>query len=98
MAELDQLWSRIERYKPIVLTGIPCRSSRPLTPDALGLESTSVNMSRSVAARRKKNAGTRAPGDVLIDDLEKHRHLPGPLRRSRVPSTGLSMRHSACRM
>jgi hypothetical protein len=75
MADLDALWARIERHAPIVLTGIPvfvpeaADNKRAWVRSYLG-ENVDV---RTCLAREKFLHA--APGDVLIDDWPKFRHL-----------------------
>src|SRR4051812_19537227 len=72
MADLPELWSHIERHRPIVLTGVP--SSVEEAPDNkrawvrkhLG-DSVEVRCCRS--SEKCLHAGQ---GDVLIDDWEKY--------------------------
>ncbi|HVC51283.1 MAG TPA: hypothetical protein VND87_04605 [Stellaceae bacterium] len=75
MADMEALWARIERYKPIVLTGVP--ASVPEAPDnkrgwVLRHLGPQVEV-RCVRSREKSHHA--APGDILIDDWEKYRHL-----------------------
>lgn len=75
MADLDALWSRIERYRPIVLTGVPSSvaeapyNKRAWVRKNLG-EHVEVRCCRS-----KEKCLHAQPGDVLIDDWEKYRQL-----------------------
>jgi hypothetical protein len=77
MPDLDMLWDRLYPYKPIVLTGIPSSVAeaeaednkrewckRHLTPDT-----------EIITCRAKDKHTFCQPGDLLIDDYEKHRQL-----------------------
>jgi hypothetical protein len=75
MADLEDLWARIERHRPIVLTGIPVS-----VPEAEDNKRTWVRAHlgenvevRTCLAREKYLHAS--PGDVLIDDWEKFRQL-----------------------
>src|SRR5262249_36155678 len=75
MPDLYSLWARIERYEPIVLTGIPVSvaeaadNKRAWVRKHLG-DKVEV---RTCLAREKYLHAT--PGDILIDDWEKFRQL-----------------------
>lgn len=75
MPDLDALWSRIERHRPIVLTGVP-----PLVPEAADNKRAWIakNLGNHVEVRccasREKYLHA-SPGDVLIDDWERYRDL-----------------------
>lgn len=75
MPDMTVLWFRIERYGPIVLTGVPeaveeaAANKRAWVRRHLG-EHVEVRCCRS-----RDKCRHAAPGDVLIDDWEKYRHL-----------------------
>src|SRR5262245_14849256 len=75
MPDFGVLWARIERHRPIVLTGIPVSA-----PEAADNKRAWIRMHlgdhvevRTCLAREKYLHAS--PGDVLIDDWEKHRQL-----------------------
>ena len=77
MEDLGALWTRIERYKPIVLTGIPSAARVPEAAEnkrawARRYLGDDVEV---ICCRAKEKCLHAAPGDILIDDWEKHRHL-----------------------
>lgn len=73
MSDYAALWARISRYDPIVLTGVP--TSIP----AVGIQKVNwVNTwigkrTMVILCKSKDKANYCRPGDVLIDDWEKHR-------------------------
>lgn len=75
MPDLPQLWARIERYNPILLSGVPDD-----VPEATADKQAwrVMNLGRHVEIRccrsREKYLHCR-PGDINIDDWEKYRHL-----------------------
>lgn len=73
MPDYEALWARVERHKPIILTGIP--SSVPNAPDLKrAWVSKYIGPSVPVITCASKNKCNYAsPGDVLIDDWEKHK-------------------------
>src|ERR1700680_384300 len=74
MPDLDQLWSHIARYNPIILTGVP--SSVPEAPEnkrAWVRKHLGDIEVRTCASKDK--CLHAAPGDILIDDWEKYKHL-----------------------
>jgi hypothetical protein len=75
MADLGALWARIEHHKPIVLTGIPSSvaeaadNKRAWARRHLGAH---VEVRCCLAREKCLHA---SPGDILIDDWDKHRDL-----------------------
>ncbi len=75
MTDMPQLWARIERYRPIVLTGVPAsvaeapENKRAWVRKHIG-EHVEVRCCRSKEKCLHANAG-----DILIDDWEKYRDL-----------------------
>ncbi len=75
MADLPRLWARIERYRPIVLTGVP-----PLVEEAADNKRAWVtkNLGAHVEVRccQSREKWQHAnPGDILIDDWIKYKQL-----------------------
>lgn len=74
MPDLPQLWERIAPYRPIILTGIP--SSVPQARNnkmAWALKNLPGTEVRCCLSKEKYQHAK--PGDILIDDWEKYRHL-----------------------
>lgn len=73
MADLELLWDRIERYQPIVLTGVPKEiaeapaNKRAWVSKYLG---SKVQVRCCEASEKWRHAQR---GDILIDDSVKHR-------------------------
>jgi hypothetical protein len=75
MADLEALWARIERHRPIVLTGVP--SSVPEAADnkrAWARKHLGEHV-RVICCLAKEKCKHAKPGDILIDDWEKYRKL-----------------------
>ncbi|HVY59143.1 MAG TPA: hypothetical protein VHA77_14925 [Xanthobacteraceae bacterium] len=75
MADLQILWGYIEKYRPIVLTGVPAAVAE--APDNKRAW-VRKNLGDHVEVRccpSKDKYLHAAPGDLLIDDWEKYRHL-----------------------
>ena len=74
MPDLPALWTRISRYQPIILTGVPRN-----VPEAADNKRAWVNIWLSgtlvIPTRSAEKATYARPGDVLIDDWEKYRGL-----------------------
>ena len=74
MADLQLLWDRIERYQPIVLTGVPEEiaeapaNKRAWVSKYLG---SKVQVRCCEASEKWRHAQR---GDILIDDSEKYRN------------------------
>jgi hypothetical protein len=74
MEDLPILWDRIRRHKPVVLTGIPripgcAMQKRAWIATYLG-EDVPV-----ITCRSAEKCLYAQPGNILIDDWEKYRHL-----------------------
>jgi hypothetical protein len=75
MADMPALWARIESYKPIVLTGVP-RSVEEAPENKRGWVQRHLGSHVEVRCCRSREKCLHAePGDILIDDWEKYRHL-----------------------
>lgn len=75
MADMSMLWARIERYKPIVLTGVP-RSVEEAPENKRAWVRRHLGSHVEVRCCRSREKCQHAqPGDILIDDWEKYRHL-----------------------
>lgn len=75
MPDLDALWARIERYQPIVLTGVP-RSVAEAPDNKKAWVRKNLGSHVEVrCCRSSEKCKHAAPGDVLIDDWEKYRQL-----------------------
>lgn len=75
MPDLDRLWARIERYRPIVLTGIPWSvEEAPENKRAWVRKTLGPDVEVRTCRSREKCLHAK-PGDVLIDDWEKYRQL-----------------------
>ena len=74
MPDFPALWTRISRYDPIVLTGVP-----KSLPDASWNKRAWVKQylpnTLMIATRSSEKATYARPGDVLIDDWERYRPL-----------------------
>jgi hypothetical protein len=75
MPDLALLWRRIERYRPIILTGVPQAveeapdNKRAWVRLYLGAQ---VEVRCCLSKEKSLHA---SPGDILIDDWEKYRDL-----------------------
>lgn len=75
MGDAFALWNYIKGYNPPILTGVP-----KLIPEAAGNKRAWVdrNLGKHVpmiACRAKEKSLHMKPGDVMIDDWDKYRHL-----------------------
>ncbi len=73
MPDLDVLWSRLYPHNPIILTGVPAS-----IPEAEGNKLEWIvrnlpSMPEVICCQAKDKANHCLPGDLLIDDYEKHR-------------------------
>jgi len=75
MPDMKELWQRVERHRPIVLTGVP-----RLVPEAAGNKRAwaALHLGEHVEVRcclSNEKCLHASPGDVLIDDWVKYRQL-----------------------
>ncbi len=74
MKDLDELWTAISPYNPIILTGVPHITEAP--SNKIGWVRKNLGDDVKVITCRSKEKCTYAkPGDILIDDWEKYKHL-----------------------
>jgi hypothetical protein len=72
MADLPELWARIERYRPIVLTGIP-KSVEEAAANKQAWVANHLGPHVEVRCCRSSEKCLHArPGDILVDDWTKY--------------------------
>jgi hypothetical protein len=75
MSDMRELWDYVKPYKPIVLTGVPA-SVKEAPMNKIAWVEKHLGAGVPVICCRSKDKFRQAlPGDILIDDWEKHRHL-----------------------
>lgn len=75
MPDLEVLWGATAHLRPIVLTGVPSSvEEAPANKTAWVRKHLGPNVEVRCVLSREKSKHCR-PGDVLIDDWEKYRHL-----------------------
>jgi len=77
MADMDELWRFVSPYEPAVLTGVPNYNT---VPDAAANKRAWIRKHIGphvtvICCRSKDKCLYAKPGDILIDDWEKHRDL-----------------------
>lgn len=75
MADLDELWTHIERHNPIVLTGVPWSVKQAPENKRAWVRKHLGPHVEIRCCRSKEKCLHAAPGDILIDDWEKYRAL-----------------------
>lgn len=73
MKDLDELWSAIVHLDPIVLTGIPYIPEASGNKQAWGQANLPEGTPMITCKSKEKYKHMIAPGDILIDDWEKHK-------------------------
>ena len=74
MKDLDELWAAISPYNPIVLTGVPYIPEAAGDKQAWGYTNLDPPPQKIITCKSKeKYKYMTAPGDILIDDWEKHK-------------------------
>ena len=75
MADFKELWSFVEVYNPIILTGVPASVTEAATNKREWVDKNLGRDVSMVACLSKEKATWCRPGDILIDDWEKYRDL-----------------------
>lgn len=75
MADLEVLWKRIERYTPIVLTGVPYSVQEAPDNKKAWVAKNLGDHVEVICCKSAHKSHVTKPGDILIDDWEKYRHL-----------------------
>lgn len=75
MADMLELWSHVERYEPIVLTGVPASVAEAPANKRAWVRKHLGDHVEVRCCRSKDKCLHGSAGDVLIDDWEKYRHL-----------------------
>jgi hypothetical protein len=75
MADMEDLWARIERHRPIILTGVPKEVEEAAANKRAWIARHLGEHVEVLCCRSREKYLHAAPGDVLIDDWEKYRHL-----------------------
>ena len=71
MADADQLFDAVEHLKPTILTGLPI--GKWAAPQKIEWAAQHFPGVAIIACMARDKARHMAPGDVLVDDREKHR-------------------------
>lgn len=75
MPDMPILWAYIERYNPIILTGVPSSvEEAPMNKRAWAARHLGPRIEIR-PCRSKEKSHHAKPGDILIDDREKYRDL-----------------------
>lgn len=76
MPDFDELWAGLAALNPVILTGVP-RSvgEAPANKRAWVDRHIGPDQPMITCASRDKSLHIRAPGDILIDDWDKHKAL-----------------------
>lgn len=75
MADLAELWEAIAPHTPIVLTGVPASVEEAADNKRAWARKHLGSHVEVRCCRSKEKCLHAAPGDILIDDWEKYRHL-----------------------
>ncbi len=75
MVDMRELWEAIERHSPIVLTGVPSSVEEAADNKRRWVRKHLGSHVEVRCCRSKEKCLHAAPGDILIDDWEKYRHL-----------------------
>lgn len=76
MPDMDYLWSNIEHLNPIILTGVPTQASEEALSNKRAWVDKHIGRHvRMIGCLSAAKCLHAKPGDVLIDDWEKYKHL-----------------------
>ncbi len=75
MPDLGVLWDRVYPYNPIVLTGIPSNVDEAESNKLAWAKRHLTSDTETICCRSKDKRDYCQPGDLLIDDREKYKHL-----------------------
>ncbi len=75
MPDLDHLWRFIEPLRPIVLTGVPKTVKAAVSNKRAWAKKHLGDHIEVRCCKSKEKCLHAEPGDILIDDWEKYRHL-----------------------
>lgn len=75
MADMHILWARIARFNPIILTGIPYSVKEAEENKRAWARKHIGNHVQLIGCKSAHKSRHMKPGDVLIDDWEKHKQL-----------------------
>jgi len=69
------LWKYVERYQPIILTGIPSSVPEAADNKRAWVRKHYGDKVKVECCRSKEKCSFASPGDVLVDDWEKYKDL-----------------------
>ena len=75
MADMQELWAYIERYRPVVLTGVPTSVPQAADNKRAWIRNHLGSHVEVRCCRSREKCLHSSPGDILIDDWEKYRAL-----------------------
>lgn len=75
MADYLELWARVERYNPTVLTGVPSELPQAIQNKRRWIDRHLGEHVPVIGCRSKHKSLYCRPGDLLIDDWERYRDL-----------------------
>jgi hypothetical protein len=76
MPDFQELWSGLIKYNPIVLTGVPRSVPSAVADKREWLDKYTGADTRMIACKSaEKSLHMTAPGDIIIDDWEKYKHI-----------------------
>ena len=76
MTDFDEFWAGVAPFSPIILTGVPhsvaeaVENKRAWVDKHIGKDQPMIG-----CASKDKSLHIKAPGDILIDDWNKYRHV-----------------------
>jgi hypothetical protein len=73
MPDAKRLWKFCAPWKPIILTGSPQGKWAP--PQKVWWAKHNLHTDRIIVCESKKKKNFGKPGDILVDDLLKYKHL-----------------------
>ena len=75
MPDFHELWAALEPHSPVILTGVPHSVPEATDNKRAWVEKHIGSHARMIGCKSREKCLHDKPGDVLIDDWEKYKHL-----------------------
>lgn len=75
MKDARELWDYLKRYEPIILTGVPSSDGDRCADQKRAWGLVHLGAANMITCASKDKATFCVPGDILIDDRIKYKHL-----------------------
>ena len=74
--DMEDLWDYVEKHNPTILTGVPASKNDKFILDKMEWVKKHIGAHVEViCCRSKEKSLYMKPGDIIVDDWEKYKHL-----------------------